>query len=156
MNRASYSKGFSGVTRKSNGPQVSSSQGEYFIGRIIHMFPSVRRGAMGLADNAVPGLGSNTFIAMCGLSFLPVWAGSRSALTIHITCIMCPWGYARSNILGLSFLGGTSSSLSMFLKLRRCLSVPWSNGVVGQGHSRNQDTKWCWGSKSSLGFENLF
>jgi len=72
MNRASYSKGFSGVTRKSSGPQVFSSQGEYLIGRIICMFPSVRRAAMGLADKVVPGLGSNKFIARCGPSFLLV------------------------------------------------------------------------------------
>ena len=156
MNRASYSKGFSEVTRKSSGPQVFSSQGEYFIGRIIRMFPSARRGTMGLADKVVPGLRSNTFLAMCGLSFLPVWAGSGNTL-IHITSMMCPWGYASSNVLGLSFVGDISNSLSFFLKLHNSLfSVPCSNGVVGPGHSRNQDTKWCWASKSSPGFENLF
>lgn len=156
MNRASYSKGFSGVTRKSSGPQVSSSQGEYFIGRIIRMFPSARRGAMGSADTVAPGLGSNTFIARFGLSFLPVRAGSGSTL-IHIMCAMHPWVYARSNVLGLGFVGGISNSLSLFLKLGKSLfSVPCSNSVVGRGHSRSQNIKWYWASKPSPGFENLF
>lgn len=59
--------------------------------------------------------------------------------------------------LGLSFAGGISNSLSLFLKLHNSLfSVLRSSSVVGQSHSRNQDTKWCWASKSSPGFENLF
>lgn len=80
MNRASYSKGFSGITRKNCGLQLSSSQGEYFTGRIMCMFLSARRGAMGLADKVVPGLGSNTFIARCDLSLPLVRPGSRSSV----------------------------------------------------------------------------
>lgn len=36
------------------------------------MFLSVRRDTMGLADKAVPDLGSNAFIAKCDFSVLPV------------------------------------------------------------------------------------
>lgn len=109
---------------------------------------------MGLARKVVPGPGSNTLTARRGLPALPVWAGSRSTLIIHITCMMCPWGYARSNILVSVLLEIFPAA---FLKLCNSLfSVPWSNGVVGPGHSRNQDTKRCWASKSSPGFENLF
>lgn len=141
MNKASYSKGFSGVTRKNSGPQVSSSQGEYFIGRIICTFPSVRRATMALADNATLGLGSNTLIAGCGLPFLPVWGGSRGTL-IHFTCMMWPGGYTRSNVLGVSFVGDISNCLSLLLKLCNSLfSVLGSDGVVGPSHSRSEDTK---------------